>query len=1305
MIVSYVIFDKMKCAQSTFSLPHAMVQRRKEIASKQIAKDLLRGHEFSKSKCERCRMPMTQDRDNEGSIVCVTCLGVKRKAKRIAKQKRKQTEIKKSDDSDKTRLTVDVFMPVCESPAMTRQPGKDSASLALLDEARCVKMRAEGLVVVQSSSRNSPVYLETINNGSYGCGNKSSESSIGLNALHDKLASTDSTIAQQSDSASASKLSYANSFQSNSSSQYRTPAIECSLSSYKEKTCQRHQSPLPRSFSNLFEGSASGATVRNVSSDVSSTRCPRNLPPSEKLYQGSSSEVSELHQSSIASHALAPNAVPPCEMIQQSRQITTAASDGHVSYIECNPDRHPISEVKHDGQSFLDESSTRPSRAVPSNAIIQQPSVKAESAERPYKSHINTCQHSMSELSECQSSPVAAKRLHLRNALSNEMIITPFQNQQNAVGVSGGMYCQNLDNQDQNMCDASSGESSTLWARDLPSNEMIITPFQNQQSAADVSDGVPCQNLNNQDQKICIASSEVSSTLCPRDLPSNEMIITPCQKQQNAADVSEGLSCQNLDNHDKNICNSSSEVSSTLCPRDLPPDEMIWHYGTRDENFRRSRGSDEDSISERIIQLAYSLREVADQLPLKDNHTATANSELVDNIQPSDSTSLDRRSGRDEGSTKGRINRLADSLAEVADQLPHKDSLIFGGNSELVDNRQSTDSNSLNRRSGSDEETIGERIIRLGDSLREVADLMPHEGKSIANINSEPVDNSQPIDSSRLDRRIRQREPFCPIQHISNQVIFGEVQVEQDSGTIEVSSKQEFHVNNTSCHQKNSLIPLVNVYPIPTPTLKETNYIAKVTHSSSLDVLHAQNSPSVSMSNSMKHPINFWSKQHYMPTQIRISPIAAVRESKPFSNFYNDSVKNEAPAQREISSKALHLWDHSSPSKYRADPPGCRMEYCDKFGRDPPDDTSSHSFMNTCKSSSRRQPRGSHNSAIDTATAEYERATPRRNNNQSNCRRDQPTEKFLHDRIHSSRSSRKGITPETNGRNNRSPAQAAIMINTPLLSIEERHRSSFSFDKGTRTKSHPYPKLSRGKSSSLDAPSWDSSEIGAHRSQSSHSIRKSIMPGTKGRNTFTDNNRSPVQAVTIINNPFLSTGKRHRTSHSFDKVRRHAKPHPLSENKSPSLETPSWDSNEIDATLQTAKSWGESSMDVLFKQIDEIEDDFNSIVATLSGSDGQSLLGLKSSNDSLNSTMVKHSLVEFTIKNGGSFESNASAESSMATDAVEQMRRIKDYIEQNDSDDVGSDSDSYNSQGEMSELIKRLANAAESLRELNEWDD
>jgi len=130
-------------------------------------------------------------------------------------------------------------------------------------------------------------------------------------------------------------------------------------------------------------------------------------------------------------------------------------------------------------------------------------------------------------------------------------------------------------------------------------------------------------------------------------------------------------------------------------------------------------------------------------------------------------------------------------------------------------------------------------------------------------------------------------------------------------------------------------------------------------------------------------------------------------------------------------------------------------------------------------------------------------------------------------------------------------------------------------------------------------------------------------------------------------------------------------------------------------------------LDQLFKQIDEIEDDFHTIVASLPGSEGQTTLSLKSSNDSSKSINEGHSLVEITLNNAGSFESNAS-EDSMVADVVQRMRRIKYYIDHIDSiDDEGDGSvvDGYDSQGEMSELIKRLTNAAESLRVLDEWDD
>ena len=54
-----------------------------------------------------------------------------------------------------------------------------------------------------------------------------------------------------------------------------------------------------------------------------------------------------------------------------------------------------------------------------------------------------------------------------------------------------------------------------------------------------------------------------------------------------------------------------------------------------------------------------------------------------------------------------------------------------------------------------------------------------------------------------------------------------------------------------------------------------------------------------------------------------------------------------------------------------------------------------------------------------------------------------------------------------------------------------------------------------------------------------------------------------------------------------------------SQEETAQLDTPSWEANEIDVPLQTAKSCGGSLLDQLFKQTDEIEDDFHTIVALL----------------------------------------------------------------------------------------------------------
>jgi len=333
------------------------------------------------------------------------------------------------------------------------------------------------------------------------------------------------------------------------------------------------------------------------------------------------------------------------------------------------------------------------------------------------------------------------------------------------------------------------------------------------------------------------------------------------------------------------------------------------------------------------------------------------------------------------------------------------------------------------------------------------------------------------------------------------------------------------------------------------------------------------------------------------------------------------------------------------------------------------------------------------------STTEDEWASPRRKINQANYGRDPSPERYVNNRTLLSRSIRKRIPSETKGR------KSYTAIN-PSLSIGQRKHSLHDFDgERSQTKLHPYPKLVQCQISSLDAinetvvPRRYPEKFEHDPMLTRHSIRMSVTPKTKGRKAYIDNNGFPAQTATFINTPSL---------HSFDKGRAQTKPHPypkLSHGQSSSLDCPSWDSHEIDSPLQTAKSWGDSSMELLFKQIDEIEGDFNSIVASLPSSDGQSLLDLKGSNDSLKSIKSKHSLVEICINKGKSFESSSSADSSMVTDVVERMRRIKNYIEQIDSVDDGSDSDGCNSQGEMSELMERLASAAESLRELNQWDN
>ncbi|KAL3784741.1 hypothetical protein ACHAWO_005745 [Cyclotella atomus] len=154
------------------------------------------------------------------------------------------------------------------------------------------------------------------------------------------------------------------------------------------------------------------------------------------------------------------------------------------------------------------------------------------------------------------------------------------------------------------------------------------------------------------------------------------------------------------------------------------------------------------------------------------------------------------------------------------------------------------------------------------------------------------------------------------------------------------------------------------------------------------------------------------------------------------------------------------------------------------------------------------------------------------------------------------------------------------------------------------------------------------------------------------------------------------------------------------------LNIPSWVDDEIDTPIKAAKSFGETSMDQLMRKIDEIENDFSTIVASLPGSDGLTLRFTKSDDNSTLASKTTFDMqeeadnIEHQLKSS-SFESQESQDR-LISGILQQMRIVQDQIQQLDSCDMDDGSGSERSQGSqgMAELLGRLAHAAESLRSL-----
>ena len=141
------------------------------------------------------------------------------------------------------------------------------------------------------------------------------------------------------------------------------------------------------------------------------------------------------------------------------------------------------------------------------------------------------------------------------------------------------------------------------------------------------------------------------------------------------------------------------------------------------------------------------------------------------------------------------------------------------------------------------------------------------------------------------------------------------------------------------------------------------------------------------------------------------------------------------------------------------------------------------------------------------------------------------------------------------------------------------------------------------------------------------------------------------------------------------------------------------------------KSWGDSSMSGLFKQIDEIEDDLNSLVLSMPGinSHVQTIETPRGNTRRMKKQLGSRDENEPdptipTLKKSYSFDSTSTG-GSIAKDVLQRMSHIKEYIAQIDTAGSLDSVDTPMSPGDMSDLMQRLTDAADELRAISAWDD
>jgi hypothetical protein len=163
------------------------------------------------------------------------------------------------------------------------------------------------------------------------------------------------------------------------------------------------------------------------------------------------------------------------------------------------------------------------------------------------------------------------------------------------------------------------------------------------------------------------------------------------------------------------------------------------------------------------------------------------------------------------------------------------------------------------------------------------------------------------------------------------------------------------------------------------------------------------------------------------------------------------------------------------------------------------------------------------------------------------------------------------------------------------------------------------------------------------------------------------------------------------------------------------LTIPTWVDDEINSPLKTSRSFGDSSVEKLIQQIDDLEADFGSIVALMPGSSATTLNTTKSPISTQSEEQIHRRKTEVNGSrileiSDAETASQAKLDNDASDDSVfdnitQKIRKVHLQIEQMDSsDDLDCDEIlGTASQEEMLELINRLNNAAQSLKTFSDF--